>query len=145
MLQQIRQRWHDYRLTRAATKVVTAGEGYAARTWPVPGRNADWPEVHTTITDWLALQLSGTATPYGFSRYRIGLGLAALHGDQRTPLWSELLPAFTRSETSQGLAALGDRLHTLPLAEYPTATHVEVYVLSLGDILKQSYERLGYE
>lgn len=52
MLKQIRQRWHDYRLTRAAATVVRAGDGYAARAWVLPATTHDWPELHTTITPW---------------------------------------------------------------------------------------------
>ena len=145
MLKQIRQRIADYRLTRAASKVVQDGNGYAARTWALPATVSDWPEVTTTINDWLVLQLTGTATPYGFSRYRVGIGLVAVAGDERTPLWSDLLPAFTHAEVTYGVTTLTDRLHMLPLGEHASATHLEVYLLSLGDILKQSYERLGYE
>lgn len=145
MLEQIRQRLHDYRLTRAAAKVVTQGDGYAARTWALPATASEWPEVRTTITDWLALQLTGTATPYGFSHYNVGFALVRLGDGKRTALWHELLPGFERTATMSGLDAAQERLQTLPVADHPSVTHVEVYLMSLGDILKQGYERLGYE
>ena len=145
MLKQIRQRVQDYRLTRAAAKVVTQGDGYAARTWALPATANDWPGLHAPVMDWLALQVTGTATPYGFSHCSIGFALVQLVDGTRTALWHELLPGFERTATASGLEAACERLTTLPLADHPLATHVEVYLMSLGDILKQSYERLGYE
>jgi hypothetical protein len=145
MLAALLQRYRDERLQRTMWAVVTNDQGCAARSWPLPATPDDLPALTITIRDWLALQLTEMTTPYGFSRYRIGRGLARMDGNDRTPLWSHLLPTFTRQAAQDGLDAAHQQLLMLPRADHPTATYIEVHLLSLGDILKAAYTRLDYE
>jgi len=143
--QWLHQQIHDYRLKRATIAVVNAKQGYAARTWPLPATDAERLQLAEQIRDWLALQITGTATPYGYSEYNIGLALAVGVNEQRQALWYELQPGFKRLQTQDGIDAAYQRLLTAPFVDHPTATHIEAYLLSWGDIFKQAYTNMGYK
>jgi len=141
--QWLHQQIHDYRLKRATIAVVNDKQGYAARSWPLPATDDERHQLIQDIRAWLAVQITGTATPYGQSGYYIGLALASTGATGREALWSDLGARFNRLDVEQGLTAAEHRLEVLPVADHPTATEIEVYLLSLGDILKQSYTKLG--
>src|SRR5437016_3408810 len=131
MVGQVVRRCKARRREKAALQVVQQGQGYAVRTWRLPDGPA-WPTVAPEIRAWLAQQITGTATPYGFSRYYVLIGLVAIDESQtqRTPLWKILLEPFARAETTLGLDIAYEQLRSLPVAYHPSATHVEVYLIS---------------
>jgi|GEM_PF-2650299 len=130
------------RWTKAATAVVKDRHGYAANAWPLsqPSTPQDLAQLATDVQAWLSTQIIDIATPYGFSQCWILLALRR-EGEHRQ-LWYENLRAFSRQETQAALQDAQQHLLSLPLADYPTATRLEVYLISLGDIFKRAADTL---
>lgn len=135
MFESVRQWWKDRHTVRLARDLQAAGKGYAVRQWPFAATlaTADRQRLTTTIQTWLEQQLSATKTPYGISMYLVGIGVVAHDGTTRTPLdrWS-----FTIKERADAPTVFAKAMADLETRTIPAATtHVEVYLLSLGDIL----------
>ena len=94
------------------------------------------------VRAWLYEEIGKTGTPYGYSDYTVALRLADVTQAGIQGRWSEQLPHFTRDTVEQGLSTVCNRILALtrPAAEN---TRLEVYLISLGDVLLRSYQKLG--
>ena len=144
-------RWQHRRqqrkVDRAALQVVGQGQGAAARTWPV--HPALTTEARAVIQQealaWLTENSAVAVTPYGWSDCTIFMALARVHARQRTPLWKATLPSFRKTEREPALAQAAAQLASVPFADYPTATQLEVYLLDMGTVLRESFARIADE
>ncbi len=143
-VQRARYRWRWRKVAPAAVAVVQQGSGFVARTWPVPltAASEGWAELLPDVLPWLTGQTAQLATPYGWSQASIMLALVHRPVAKRTLLWKAKLPLFERSEREKALTSAGTQLSAVPFADYPTATHLEVYLLDMGRILRHAFESI---
>ncbi len=133
---QHRLRWR--KVTQDAAALVQQGQGFIARTWPLTATMTDHDMTSITqeATAWLVKQIGSIATPHGWSSGTVIIGLAQMQGTQRTPLWKVSLPSFAKTDYAPALSEATTQLATLPRAVYPSATHLEVYLLDMGRIFR---------
>ena len=135
------QQWLRWRkMDDESTRCGTGGQGVGVRTWPLtlPLAPAAEQVIRAEVGAWLVEQLAGAASPYGWSRCTIIIGLARQDGTVRTPLWKTLLPGWSKAQLEQCTAAVDAQLAALPLADHPTATQLEVYLMDMGTILREA-------
>lgn len=133
-----RYRWR--KIIRAAKATVREGKGHALHQWS--WQPADRETIASQVRTWLEQEARRAGAPYGYSDYSVALRLAQRteHGYQT--LWDQHLPPFTRETIGQGLEQVVTRIQELDQST-PAETRLEVYFISLGDILMRSYEKLG--
>jgi len=135
------QQWFRWRhMDQKALAVVQRGQGVGVRTWPltIPLAPAAQQAIRAEVRMWLTEQLAAAASPYGWSRCTIIIGLARKDGTVRTPLWKTLLPGWSKEQMEPCRAAVDEQLAALPLVDHPTATQLEVYLMDMGTILREA-------
>ncbi len=135
MFQTLQAWWHQRQDQKWLNGLAKAGKGYAVRMdrFSMTTPRADREQLAQTIQTWLTEQLSRTATPYGISQYLIGIGWIAHDGITRTPLGKQTWDILQRTDAPD---VMNDVAATIPrLTVHPTTTHLETYLLSLGDML----------
>lgn len=132
--------YYKRRFQRDARTVVQGGKGYVAVICDLSTTTT--PETRNSLaTDlrfWLRERLSTMATPYGLSQCSISFVVVRKEGSQRTPLWDHQI-LFQRLQSTQALDQAEHTIRTLPLENLPQATHLEVSLMSMGEILKAAY------
>ena len=135
MLESVRQWWKERQTLRLARNLQAVGKGYAVRQWAITATMppSDRHHLAHTIRAWLERQLSATKTPYGIATYLVGMGVVAHDGTTRTPLdrWTFSIPDRHDAPAVFTDAMTDFETRVLP----PATTHLEVYLLSLGDIV----------
>ena len=129
--------WQSYKDRRWLTSLAKEGKGYAVRVWPLTATSPS-PErqrLADQLQQWLQQQLSTTATPYGVSTYLVGVGFVQQVGTSRTPLQKESFSIPQRVDAPTIFEQAADYVATAMLPD--ETSHVEVYLLSFGDMLKQ--------
>src|SRR5579859_643545 len=127
------QRWRlKQRLRLATIDAAVTGVGAATQRWPIAWSERD---LRTTAETWLRDQLAAIRTPYHIDTCGIMVKLIRIKDQRRTVLWSVQIPSFSRAAPHAALQELTQHLCALPLHDYPTATHIEVRLVSIGDIV----------
>lgn len=136
MLATLHQKIRAWRVQRLARRAFGRNAGFARQPWPISTEMTpeDWSDLADAIRAWYTAQLAQTATPYGINQYGALLRLAQVT-DRRTVRWTRTWPSFQRTDAPGVLDAIHHQVRHLPLADHPTATHVEAHLISLGDIL----------
>jgi hypothetical protein len=132
LLDGIRHWYTKQKLRQATVAAVLAGVGGMSGFWVVP---AALDELTASVRAWLSAQLAEIRTPYGVDTCGIMLKLVHDDGRCRRRLWRSQIPSFARQAPQAAYDALEQQLRSLPLADYPTATHLEVQLVSIGDIV----------
>ncbi len=143
----LRHRRQQRMINRAAVQVVSEGQGVAARTWPLtPAIKPDkLGEIRVEAQAWLAANIAVAASPYGWSECSVLVALACSDNGQRRLLWKRVLPPFPKAEREQALVQADDQLAALPLAAFPAATQLELYLLDMGAVLRDAFATLDVE
>ena len=139
-LKRLQQRLRARAGDQPALPEVRHPEGFVMRALRLPTTSNAAPQraLVSAATTWLSQRIARIATPDGDFRCRVMLTLITRAGGERRLLWCARLPAFSLDEQQQGLAAAYAQLTCLPLAAYPRASHLEVYLLEAGARLEQA-------
>lgn len=132
-LQLLRARRRQRREARAA---FADGVGATAKRWPLAYDRA-------ALTDeadaWLRQRIARTATPYGITGCSI---LVRVSRDGNTVTWPYRSAGFVRNAPTDAITHAVAALAQLEPEQYPDATHVEVHLLSLGDVTRHGLREL---
>jgi hypothetical protein len=128
------QRWYAKQKLRQATiAAAIAGAGGSLTSWPI---SMSLDEVAPAAQQWLASTLATLRTPRGIDTCGLALKLVQ---QSATGRWRKLhiveLPCFARHTPQETYQLLDQEIRALPLAAYPDATHIELHLVSIGDIV----------
>jgi len=127
-------------ITRTILKTAAAGRGMKVQLWDLaePRTPARDRALAAEIQTWLQAQLAGSATPHGLGGFGITLMWVRMDGAERTWLGDFSPPTFQRTDALAAFEALPQLLTQCAIP--PTATHLEVYLLSFGDLIKPAFD-----
>lgn len=115
---------------RAARAAFAAGVGATGKQWEITHDRALLTHEGQT---WLRARIATTATPYGVMGCSI-LVRVSCNGD--TVTWPYRSAGFARNDPTAAIAQAAAALAQLEPDHYPDATHVALYLLSLGDVTR---------
>ncbi len=133
------QRWYaKHKLRQATIAAAIAGAGGSITSWPIATPRA---EVVPAAQAWLADRLATVRTPRGIDTCGLALKLVQQEGGRWRRLWSVQIPCFARHTPQETYQALAQQILALPLADYPDTTHIELHLVSIGDIVAYHDQR----
>lgn len=129
------QRW---RAKRQLLTTLAAGHGVFSIVCPFHAALS--PDDRITLAHqlraWLRQRVATAATPDGIDHCHVFLVVVERTATQRTSLWRQSLPTFTKITAGAALDTAAAAIAAVPLDDYPTATHLEVSLISIGEIAK---------
>lgn len=142
MVKQVRTAYRRRHWMQQAKHVIKQNHGVAARAWPVaPPAHVSLDVIAADARPWLAEQVTRTTTPYSVGQMWV---MVALRNEAtKQAVWSVNLPAFVRRDAQQALDQAVAAIAAVPLGEHPLATRLEVYLVSLGDIVNAMIDAAG--
>lgn len=135
MFKRLQERVARRHMKRTMVATAATGNGMHVQVWPL--MESDHTQLGTAIQTWLWAQLPDTATPHGLSGYGITLMWVQMQGETRTWLGDHSIPTFQRLDAAASLDTLPQVVQQFNLP--PHATHLEVYLISFGDLVKPAF------